>query len=99
MFQGGPILLRTRKTRHARGALVLVNALVLSLSLGALTTTARADDQGPSGTTAATDSSSPSPAPVDGATASTESSGGAAGGLVAAVVASNPTPRPDTLVL
>jgi hypothetical protein len=83
------ILLRTHKTRPVGGALVLLLALVLSLCVGVLGTTAVADD-----------TASPSADP----TAQADPSGTAASddgptGLAAAVVTDNPVPVPDRLVL
>jgi len=82
-------LLRTHKTRPVGGALLLVSALVLSLCVEALGTTARADDTAPP---------SPNPSGTSDSSGTTTSDGGATG-LGDAVVTDNPAPQPDRLVL
>jgi hypothetical protein len=94
-------VLRTRKTRPVGGALVLVTALVLSLCVGALGTTAQADD---------TSSTSPSPsaAPTDstGSTGSksttgagTDSTDGSTGLTQSLTSAVSPTVQPEYFVM
>jgi hypothetical protein len=82
-------LLRTHKTRPVGGVLVLLLGLVLSLCVGALGTTAVADD-----------TASPSADPTGQADPSgTTPSGDGSTGLAEAAVTDNPVPVPDQLVL
>jgi hypothetical protein len=87
MVPRGTILLRTHKTRPVGGVLLLVSALVLSLCVEALGTTARADD-----------TPSPDPSGTSGTTTTTTSDSGLTG-LGDALVTDNPAPQPDRLVL
>jgi hypothetical protein len=89
MVPRGTNLLRTHKTRPVGGALVLMIALVLSLCVGALGTTAAADE---SGTTGATGTPSPS---TD--TSGTQSTDQQNAGLAEQVL--GPVPQPDDFVL
>src|SRR4051794_41067994 len=63
-FQGGTTLLRTRKTRHVGGALVLALTMIASLGVGAVGRSAQADDPAtPSGTPTVSGDPSPQQTP------------------------------------